>query len=55
MEQPSQVLQDVVRKVEGGVFKAEFFLDNVIPLEKIGDAHEYMEENKAVEKVVVMI
>jgi NADPH:quinone reductase-like Zn-dependent oxidoreductase len=55
MEQPSQVLQDVVRKVEGGVFKAEFFLDNVFPLEKIGDAHEYMEENKAVGKVVVMI
>jgi len=54
MEQASEGLQDVARKVKNGVFKAEVFR-SVFPLEKIGDAHGCMEENKAVREVIMTI
>jgi len=49
------VLQDVIRKVESGLFKKEVYLDKVFKLEDVGKAHEYMEENRAVGKVVITI
>ncbi|EPQ55843.1 NAD P-binding protein [Gloeophyllum trabeum ATCC 11539] len=55
IEGAEEVLQDVINKVESGVFKKEVYLDKVFKLEDIGKAHEYMEENKAVGKVVVTI
>lgn len=49
------VIQDVVKKVESGTFKSSAFLDNVFALKDIGKAHEYMEDSKAVGKVVVTV
>jgi len=51
----TKVLNEVVEKVRSGVFKPEVFLDKVFSLEDVGKAHEYMEENKAVGKVVIQI
>lgn len=50
-----KVVGEVVKKVESGTFKPEIFLDKTFSLEKIGEAHEYMEENKAIGKVVVTV
>jgi NADPH2:quinone reductase len=50
-----RVIEEVIRKVEGGEFKAEQFLDRTFGLEEIGEAHGYMEENRAVGKVVVTV
>ncbi|KAG9668378.1 NAD(P)-binding protein, partial [Aureobasidium melanogenum] len=50
-----KIVGEVVKKVESGTFKPEHFLDKTFPLEKIGEAHEYMEDSKAVGKVVVTI
>ena len=55
LENVPDVLEDVVKKVERGVYGKEIWLDTVFKLENIGQAHEYMEENKAVGKVVVTI
>lgn len=48
-------VRHVVKKIESGYFKPEAFLDQVFPLEEIGAAHEWMEENKATGKVVITI
>lgn len=48
-----RVLQEWLDKIRTGNLKAEVFLDKVFPLEEVGKAHEYMEENKAVGKVVL--
>lgn len=50
-----KIVGEVVKKVESGTFKPEHFLDKTFPLEKIGEAHEYMEDSKAVGKVVVTV
>lgn len=50
-----RVVAEVVKKVENGIFKPDVFLDRVFPLDSVGEAHEYMEESKAVGKVVVTI
>ena len=49
------LLTDVIRKVETGVYPPEVFLDKVFKLQEIGKAHQYMEENRAVGKVVVTV
>jgi NADPH2:quinone reductase len=51
----SRVLREVMTKVKEGTFQAEVFLDKVFPLANVGQAHEYMENNKAVGKVVLRI
>ncbi len=55
LEIVEDVLKDVVRKVEDGTFRREVFLDRVFDLRESQEAHEYMEENKAVGKVVLRI
>ena len=55
VEGVENVIEQVIRKVEDGVFKPEQFLDRTFRLEEIGQAHEYMEDSKAVGKVVVTI
>lgn len=50
-----KVLNEVLEKVQSGVFRPEIFLDKVFALEGVGKAHEYMEENKAIGKVVVEV
>ncbi|CAD0094589.1 unnamed protein product [Aureobasidium mustum] len=50
-----RIVGEVVKKVESGTFKPEHFLDKTFPLERIGEAHEYMEDSKAVGKVVVTV
>ncbi|KEF55243.1 uncharacterized protein A1O9_08897 [Exophiala aquamarina CBS 119918] len=50
-----RLLEDVVRKVENGIYPQEMFLDKTFTLDEMGDAHEYMEENRAVGKVVVNV
>ena len=50
------VMADVVRKVEEGVWPKEVFISRVFEgLEEVGAAHEFMEGNKAVGKVVVVV
>ena len=51
----SGVLDDVVRKIEKGVYRKEVWLDKVFKLETVGQAHEYMEETTVVGIVVVTI
>ena len=48
-------IAEVIKKVEAGTFKDSTFLDSVFPLKDIGRAHDLMEENKAVGKVVVTV
>ena len=48
-------MKDDVQKVERGLSPKELFLDRVFKLVDIGKAHEYMEQNQAVGKVVVII
>ncbi|THW12913.1 NAD(P)-binding protein [Aureobasidium pullulans] len=50
-----KVVGEIVKKVESGTFKPEMFLDKTFPLENVGEAHQYMEDNKAIGKVVVTI
>ena len=50
-----RIISDIVRKVEEGTFKSDVFLDKTFPLEEVGRAHEYMEESRAVGKVVLTI
>ncbi|KAM5346054.1 hypothetical protein ACJ41O_009059 [Fusarium nematophilum] len=54
-ETPGDFIQYVVDKIERGVFKPEIFIDRVFPVEKIGEAHAYMESNQATGKVVITI
>lgn len=49
------VLKYVVSKIQQGAFKPEIFLDRVFGLEDVGTAHQYMENNEAVGKVVVTV
>lgn len=51
----NSLLATVIQKVEHGTYPADVFLDKVFKLKDIGDAHSYMEENKAVGKVVVTV
>lgn len=55
LEIVEDVLCDVVRNVEKGRFKREMFLDRVFDLSEAQKAHDYMEENRAVGKVVLRI
>ena len=55
LENLPRVMEDVVRKVEGGVYRKEVFVDKVFELREVGLAHRHMEENKAVGKVVMEI
>lgn len=55
LDQVEPILKYVVDRVEHGTFPKEMFLDKVFELEVIGAAHEYMEDNRAVGKVVVLI
>jgi NADPH2:quinone reductase len=55
VEGVEKVIEQVIRKVEDGTFKPDQFLDKTFSLENVGQAHEYMEDNKAVGKVVVTI
>ena len=55
LEEVPRVMEEVVRKVERGVWRKEVFVSRVFALEEIGEAHEYMEENRAVGKVVVVV
>jgi NADPH2:quinone reductase len=50
-----RVIEEVIRKVEGREFRPEQFLDRTFGLGQIGEAHGYMEENRAVGKVVVTV
>lgn len=47
------VLGKVVHRVRSGVYQAN--VDRVFPLDEIVAAHQYMEDNRAVGKVVVRI
>ncbi|KAI5204657.1 hypothetical protein AUEXF2481DRAFT_35665 [Aureobasidium subglaciale EXF-2481] len=55
IEGVESVIADVISRVESGTFRSEMFLDKTFPLERIGEAHGYMEENKAIGKVVVTV
>ena len=49
------VLEEVVRKVESGAYSPQVFIDKAFKLAEMGQAHQYMEENRAVGKVVVTV
>jgi NADPH:quinone reductase-like Zn-dependent oxidoreductase len=51
----NKLLEDVIRKVERATYPQDAFLDKTFKLAEIGEAHEYMENNKAVGKVVVTV
>ena len=55
LDQVESMMSYVVSLVEAGNFKREVFLDKVFDLKDIGSAHEYMENNQAVGKVVVRV
>ena len=55
LDQVEPFLADVVGKIQRGQYYSDMFLDRVFDLKKIGQAHEYMEANKAVGKVVVTV
>lgn len=44
-----------MRKVESGRWRTEGFVGRVFGLEDVGAAHGYMEENRAVGKVVIVV
>jgi len=54
-ENVQRTINEVVGKVESGVFKSEAFLDRVFSLEEAGEAQAYMEENRAIGKVVLKV
>jgi len=51
----AQVLAKTVEKIRSGVYRKEVFLDTVFDLKDVGKAHQYMEENRAVGKLVLRI
>lgn len=55
LEKVPGVMEEVMRKVESGRWPKEVFLNRVFGLEEVGEAHDYMEENRAVGKVVVVV
>lgn len=55
VEGVEKVLEKVIKKVETNKLKPELFLDRTFTLKDTGLAHEYMESNKAVGKVVVTV
>lgn len=55
LEKVPRVMEEVVRKVESGKWRKEVFVSRVFGLEEIGEAHEFMEENRAVGKAVVVV
>jgi NADPH:quinone reductase-like Zn-dependent oxidoreductase len=48
----AEALRRIVREVESGVYRAN--VDRVFPLDQIAAAHQYMEEDRATGKVVVV-
>lgn len=50
---PKGMLQDFINKVEAGVIN--LMIDKVYELEEVAEAHQYMEDNKAKGKIVVVI
>lgn len=48
-------MDDVIQKVESGVFPSERFLDPVFQHVDIGKAHGRMDKNQSVGKVVVTV
>jgi NADPH2:quinone reductase len=55
LEMVESVLEDVVRKVETGLFSPDVFLDKEFALKDVGHAHAYMEDNMAVGKVILTV
>lgn len=55
IEVVKDILKYVISKVEDGTDKKEVFLVKAFELKDIGAAHQYMEKNRAVGKVVVRI
>ena len=55
LEEVEDILADVVKKVENGKYPVNAFLDKTFKLAEMGDAHAYMEDNKATGKVVVTV
>lgn len=56
LEKVPGVMEAAVRKVESGVWAKDVFISRVFQgLEEVGQAHEYMEGNSAVGKVVVVV
>ncbi|EXJ90984.1 hypothetical protein A1O1_04091 [Capronia coronata CBS 617.96] len=55
IDQIEGLLADVIGKVESGVFPVDCFLDRTFRLDQMGEAHDYMERNKAMGKVVVSV
>lgn len=55
LEDMEGLLAHVLEKVEKGIYPAECFLDKTFKLEEMGDAHAYMEDNKACGGVVVIV
>ncbi|KAL6721417.1 hypothetical protein ACLMJK_000520 [Lecanora helva] len=53
LETIPSAMNHVIKRVEKNLYPSNIFLDKVFALEDIGKAHEYMEDNKAVGKVVV--
>lgn len=49
------LLAEVLEKVEKGVYPVASFLDRTFKLDDMGEAHMYMEDNKASGKVVVTV
>ncbi|EXJ80588.1 hypothetical protein A1O3_06870 [Capronia epimyces CBS 606.96] len=54
-EPSTRVLAETMEKIRSGVYKPEVFLDKAFHLKDIGKAHQYMEDNKAVGKIVVTV
>lgn len=56
LEKVPGVMEAVVRKVESGEWDRDVFISRVFEgLEGVGEAHEFMEGNRAVGKVVVVV
>lgn len=55
LEDMEGLLAQVLEKVENGIYPVEKFLDKTFKLEDMGEAHTYMEDDKACGKVVVTV
>ncbi|NQU85922.1 MAG: zinc-binding dehydrogenase, partial [Mariniphaga sp.] len=47
------LLQEFIKEVENGSIKLN--IDKIFSLNEVPDAHQYMEDNKAIGKIVVKI
>jgi NADPH:quinone reductase-like Zn-dependent oxidoreductase len=54
-EPSTRLLAETVDKIRSGLYRKEVFLDSVFDLKDVGKAHRYMEDNKAVGKIVLRI